>query len=83
MPQSSFDCFYGAVEPDNLNLNVVSSYGQETHQYSVAFVTGTAIATTGGTATPVQLEGYHAIETVSSNDHRMLGVCRTDLAEHL
>ena len=83
MPQSSFDCFYGAVEPNNLNLNVVSSYDQATHEYSVAFQGGTAIATTESTVTPVQLEGYHAIDTISNNDHRILGVCRTDLAEHL
>ena len=83
MPQSSFDCFYGAVETDNLNLNVISSYDQETHEYSVAFLEGTAIAATDATAAPVQLEGYHAIDTVSRNDHRILGVCRASLAEHL
>ena len=83
MPQSSFDCFYGAVESDNLNLNVVSSYDQETHEYSVAFQGGTAIATAEDAAAPVELVGYHSIDTVSSNDHRMLGVCRTDMAERL
>lgn len=80
MPQSSFDCFYGSVESDNLNLNVVSSYDQVTHEYSVAFQAGTAIATTNEAAAPVQLVGYHPIDTVSNNDHRILGMCRANLA---
>ena len=80
MPQSSFDCFYGSVEPDTLSLNVVSSYDRATHEYSVAFATGTAIATTDEAVAPVELEGFHAIETVSNNDHRILGMCRASLA---
>lgn len=84
MPQSSFDCFYGAVEPDNLNLNIVSSYDQATHEYSVAFASGPAIATTADQPTsPVQLMGYHSIDTLSSNDHRILGVCRTNLENQI
>lgn len=81
MPQSSFDCFYGAVESDNLSLNVVSSYDQATHEYSVAFQEGTAIAAANGTTTPVQLVGYHPIDTVSQNDHRILSVCRANFGE--
>ena len=80
MPQSSFDCFYGSVESDNLNLSVVSSYDEATHEYSVPFQEGTAIATTNEAAAPVQLVGYHSIDTVSNNDHRILGMCRANLA---
>lgn len=83
MPQSSFDCFYGAVESNQLMLNVVSSYDQQTHEYALAFQDSTAIATTEEAAAPMELMGYHPIETVSSNDHRMLGVCRTDMAGRL
>ena len=83
MPQSSFDCFYGSVESDNLNLSVVSSYDQATHAYSVAFQEGTAIASAESVVAPVELEGYHSIDTVSSNDHRILGMCRASLAGHI
>lgn len=83
MPQSSFDCFYGAVESNSLDLNIVSSYDQATHQYSVPFQEGVAIATTDEVTAPIQLQGFHPIDAVNTNDHRILGVCRASLAEQI
>ncbi|MEB3233489.1 MAG: hypothetical protein VKJ64_20950 [Leptolyngbyaceae bacterium] len=76
MPQSSFDCFYGAVQPEQLALNVVSSYEQSTYQYSLP-IAPTAVATLSTNSQPIQLSGYHDIGTVSSSDHRILEICRS------
>ncbi|MEL6815367.1 MAG: hypothetical protein AAFP03_11205, partial [Cyanobacteria bacterium J06598_3] len=35
-PHSSFDCFSGEVLPNRLAVNVIDSYEQTTHPYSVA-----------------------------------------------
>jgi hypothetical protein len=35
MPHSSFDCFYGAVNAEALDLNIVNSYDQSTYPYSI------------------------------------------------
>lgn len=83
MPQSSFDCFYGSVGSDNLALNVVSSYDDEVHPYALSFQDSATVAAVRPVSSAVQLEGYHEISTVSQNDHRILGVCRSNLQEHV
>lgn len=83
VPQSSFDCFYGSVGADNLALNVVSSYDQETHPYALTFQDSATVAAVRPVAAAVQLEGYHEISTVSQNDHQILGVCRANLQEQV
>ncbi|MGK7891766.1 MAG: hypothetical protein AB4042_20760 [Leptolyngbyaceae cyanobacterium] len=76
MPQSSFDCFYGEVQSEQLALNVVSSYEQSTYQYSLPLTTPT-VATLTTHRQPIQLSGYHDIGSVSSSDRRILGICRS------
>lgn len=81
MPQSSFDCFYGEIQAETLALNVVSSYEQETYQYSIP-LTPSSIASTSSISThPMQLDGYHEIADVSEKDHHILNVCRTALQQ--
>ncbi|NEQ99863.1 MAG: hypothetical protein F6K30_24715 [Cyanothece sp. SIO2G6] len=76
MPQSSFDCFYGEVQSAMLALNVMSTYEQLTYQYSLPLSTST-VASVSPSNQPIQLSGYHGIESVSSNDHRILSICRS------
>jgi len=78
MPQSSFDCFYGEVQPDTLALNVVSSYEQDVYQYSLPLEAASTFAAAAPSGPiPMQLSGYHGIETVSSSDHQILDICRS------
>lgn len=82
MPYSSFDCFNGAIESNRLALNVIDSYEQASYPYEIGLEQSDAVATVGNvTITPVQIEGFHRIESVSDNDRRILASCQTNLQE--
>ena len=82
MPDSSFDCFYGEVGSNQLNLTIVNSYGQNIYAYSVPLTQDSTVATTDGSlATPPQLAGYHAIENLSDLDRQILSTCRANYAK--
>jgi hypothetical protein len=78
MPSSSFDCFHGNLQADKLALTVVDSYERTPHPYSVALAAGEPVATIGGSATPLGLEGYHQISHLSEIDHQILTTCKAD-----
>jgi hypothetical protein len=80
-PSSSFDCFYGQVQGDQLAMTIVNSYDQETYPYSLALADGPAVAASDATGAllPFGLDGFYAIDTLSDNDYRMLEVCRATL----
>ncbi len=80
-PGSSFDCFHGRVEGNALAMTIVDSYSQEAYPYSIALEPQSPIASTAfqnGLA-PLNLSGFHALETLSENDLRMLSTCQADL----
>jgi hypothetical protein len=79
MPHSSFDCFEGGFENNQLALTVIDSYEQTRHPYALALDTSAAVASEDGSGGLPGLEGYHRIATVSDNDLRILGVCQSDL----
>ena len=82
MPHSSFDCFYGNFEADRLALTVIDSYEQTPHPYAVALEPADSLATTNPeTAAPISLEGFHAIDSVTENDLRILATCRADQSQ--
>lgn len=79
MPRSSFDCFYGEIEADQLALTVIDSYEQTLHPYAVALETPDPVAMAGSdTIAPMNLEGFHRIDTISDNDQRILSTCKAD-----
>lgn len=79
MPHSSFDCFFGEVQAQELALNVIDSYEQTVHPYSVALQSNASVAATGGEAiAPLSLEGFHPIATLSDTDQRILNICKVD-----
>lgn len=78
MPRSSFDCFYGNVEDNQLALTVIDSYEQTLHPYAVALATADSVASDSGTAVPVGLEGYHRINTLGEIDQQILSTCKAD-----
>lgn len=78
-PSSSFDCFEGQVQGDEVAMTVINSYDSaDTYPYSLAMAEGPAVAASdaSGELVPFGLEGFHAIGNLSENDHRMLDVCR-------
>lgn len=77
-PSSSFDCFEGQVQGTELAMTVINSYDQaDTYPYSLAMVEDSAVASSdaSGELVPFGLDGFHAIEDLSENDHRMLEMC--------
>lgn len=82
MPHSSFDCFSGRVEENQLALTIIDSYEQQEYTYAIALDETAAIASTDpSTVIPVGLDGYVRLDQVSENDQRILGVCQADLGE--
>jgi hypothetical protein len=78
-PSSSFDCFEGQVQGSEVAMTVINSYDPaDTYPYSLAMADGSAVAASNasGELVPFGLEGFHAIGSLSENDHRMLDVCR-------
>jgi hypothetical protein len=74
-PSSSFDCVRGTVGSSALNLVVTDAYDQSEAAYSVALVADTTVASTTGVAPAAQLDGMHAIATLSELDHQILATC--------
>ncbi|MEM9162235.1 MAG: hypothetical protein AAGC54_04105 [Cyanobacteria bacterium P01_F01_bin.4] len=80
MPASSFDCFYGNVTPDALDLTVVDSYEQTHHPYSIALeITQPLVA--GAAADSLGLQGFHPIAEVTAQEHQILGTCQANYEE--
>ncbi|WOD39110.1 hypothetical protein [Nodosilinea sp. E11] len=84
-PSSSFDCFHGQVQGSEMAMTVINSYDQDAYSYSLALADGPVVATTDTLdgLDPFNLSGFHAIDTLSDNDHRMLDVCRGVVAPNL
>lgn len=84
MPRSSFDCFSGNVEGNQLALNIVDSYSQEVHNYSIAYsnVSTVATSTPSGASPSVALDGFYPIETLSQTDHDILKTCQADFNQN-
>jgi hypothetical protein len=83
-PRSSFDCFSGTVEGNQLALNIVDSYSQEVHDYSIAYSNTSTVAasTLQGVNQSVSLEGFHPIETLSQTDNHILKTCQADFNQN-
>lgn len=81
MPSSSFDCFRGEFQGNQMALNVVDSYERTVNPYSVAMTRATDVAQNGSTAAPVGFEGFHRINTLSALDRDILNTCRADFQQ--
>lgn len=84
MPHSSFDCFQGEFAGDRLALNIVDSYEQTVHPYSIALQADSSVASADGDAVaPLGLQGFHQLETISENDERILATCQADFQQEI
>ena len=80
MPSSSFDCFSGDVSATRLDLNVVDSYEQTTHPYSLAVQTEPVLAA-GQAATEFSITGFTPIDGLSAVDEQVLETCQNVQAD--
>lgn len=79
MPRSSFDCFYGSFQDNQLALTVVNSYEQTHYPYAIALERQDSVATIGNEAVaPIGLQGFHQLESPSENDLRLLSTCQSN-----
>ncbi len=76
---SSFDCFSGQVYSDRMALNVVDSYQQTVHPYSIALTTDGSLSA-GSAAPAYTLQGFHHIENLSDQDLDILATCEADFS---
>jgi len=85
MPRSSFDCFTGVPQGNNLSLNIIDSYTRETHSYQIGLNNTAVVATTGGQVSEnnLVLEGFHRLSNPSENDTRILNQCKAYLNSKL
>ena len=67
-PNSSFDCFYGSIQPNQLAVNVVDSYEQMVYPYDIALTLDNSLIAGNG-AGAYTLEGFHRLESLSAR-HR-------------
>lgn len=78
MPYSSFDCFHGSFEADRLAMTVIDSYERTAYPYEIALEPTDNLAAAETEATPVTIQGFHAIPNPSQNDLRILSTCQAD-----
>ena len=84
MPHSSFDCFYGRVQAQQLSLTVIDSYERTKHPFNRALRNNYFVATNSNPAlAEVQPQGYQRLAELSENDQRMLQMCKADLQEQV
>ncbi len=82
MPHSSFDCFTGVPQGNQLHLTIIEAYSQQAYSYQIGFSNSTVVAAVEGQGTDknnLMLEGFHRLSTVSENDTRILNQCQADL----
>ncbi len=80
MPASSFDCYKGKLQPDQMALTVVNSEDRQAYPYAVALQrNGDTTAAGNAALNPVTLAGFHPLANLSANDRRILSVCKADL----
>lgn len=77
MPSSSFDCFHGQLQANQLTVTVIDSYDQSSRPYTVNLQTQATVATVGSPIVSLAgLTGYQLIPTLSQNDAHMLATCQ-------
>ena len=82
MPSSSFDCFNGEISSTHLDLNVINSYDQTSHPYSLA-VQSEPTLTAGQAASEFGISGFTSISTLSELDEQILATCQTVQADFI
>ncbi|MGB3496026.1 MAG: hypothetical protein WBA57_25075 [Elainellaceae cyanobacterium] len=83
MPHSSFDCFQGSFENNQLALQIRNSYEQTVYPFSIAMQDVAIANPLSGGIPAVALDGFYEIESIDSNDQRVLETCQADLSQSI
>jgi hypothetical protein len=79
LPQSEFNCFYGNLTSQGLELSIVDPNDSAIYPYPIALETTAVVATTGNQVFSQDypnLQGYYPIENLSQLDHQLLEICQ-------
>ncbi|MEO0948587.1 MAG: hypothetical protein AAFY11_10685, partial [Cyanobacteria bacterium J06641_5] len=76
LPRSEFNCFAGRVDARQLSLSIADDYSNDTFPLAIALVPGSPLASSGAPSVEFGLQGYHRLDTPSTNDLRILSICR-------
>ncbi|TVR14275.1 MAG: hypothetical protein EA395_02895 [Phormidium sp. GEM2.Bin31] len=82
MPSSSFDCFHGRLDEDQLALNIQDSYSNDVYPFNLAVSRDTLVAD-GQSATNANIPGFQPLETLSPVDEQVLSTCRGMLSQQI
>ncbi|MEA5533548.1 hypothetical protein [Crocosphaera sp. XPORK-15E] len=74
LPQSEFSCFSGTVKGGQMNLSIIDPYDGSKYAYSIA-LEGSSPMASNAQLSEINLEGYHRLNSISDNDHRILSTC--------
>jgi len=78
-PQSEFSCFYGAMESEQMSLNVVDAFENKEYRYNIALQRNATVADSHQpTLGKVELQGFQPLNVVSDRDAQILAVCRNN-----
>jgi len=77
-PRSSFDCFQGAVQGNQLKIDVVDSYTRQVYPVAISLERNSVVAGNLQNTVDFKLEGLYPIADISQNDQRILAVCQAD-----
>lgn len=75
LPRSEYSCFSGKLTATSLSLLVSDPYDNTVSPYAIALNPSDPIASNTPNIGTMNLEGYHAISKLSTNDHRILQAC--------
>ena len=76
MPRSSFSCFQGEINNNQLEMMIDHPYEESLHEYAIALEETSPIASAKEKVAPLKLQGYVQVEEINANDRRMLATCR-------
>lgn len=79
MYQSSFDCFYGQMTNQSLQVTVIPTYEETSYSYAVQR-SDTAIASPNTLITP-EFEGFYRLQRADEVANRVLETCRDEYAD--
>lgn len=80
MPSSSFDCFEGRLEENQLALNIQDSYSEQTYGFNLAIRRDTLVAAGEGTAN-ANIPGFQPLDGLTATDEQVLETCRNVMGE--
>ncbi|MFO8040553.1 MAG: hypothetical protein R6U67_14040 [Sodalinema sp.] len=80
MYQSSFDCFYGQMTHQSLQVTVIPTYEETRYSYAIQR-SDTAIASPNTPPITPEFEGFYRLQNPDEVANRVLDTCRNEYAD--